>query len=285
MLIDCAGRSLDLSRPRVMGILNVTPDSFSDGGRFATLEAALAQAERMVREGADIIDVGGESTRPGARGISVQEELDRVLPVIEAVADRLATPVSIDTSKPQVMAEAAAAGAGLINDVNALRAPGALETAARSGLSVCLMHMQGQPRTMQQAPQYDDVVADILRYLQDRLAACAGAGIARSRLLVDPGFGFGKTLQHNLTLLHELRRFDALGVPVLVGLSRKSMLGTITGRAVEDRLPASLAAAVMAAERGARVLRVHDVGATVDALKLWQAVADVTASSRSMKGR
>jgi dihydropteroate synthase len=285
MLIDCAGRSLDLSRPRVMGILNVTPDSFSDGGRFATLEAALAQAERMVREGADIIDVGGESTRPGARGISVQEELDRVLPVIEAVADRLATPVSIDTSKPQVMAEAAAAGAGLINDVNALRAPGALETAARSGLSVCLMHMQGQPRTMQQAPQYDDVVADILRYLQDRLAACADAGITRSRLLVDPGFGFGKTLQHNLTLLHELRRFDALGVPVLVGLSRKSMLGTITGRAVEDRLPASLAAAVMAAERGARVLRVHDVGATVDALKLWQAVADVTASSRSMKGR
>jgi dihydropteroate synthase len=207
------------------------------------------------------------------------------VPVIEAVAKRFATPVSIDTSKPQVMAEAAAAGAGLINDVNALRAPGALETAARSGLSVCLMHMQGQPRTMQQAPQYDDVVADILRYLQDRLAACADAGITRSRLLVDPGFGFGKTLQHNLTLLHELRRFDALGVPVLVGLSRKSMLGTITGRAVEDRLPASLAAAVMAAERGARVLRVHDVGATVDALKLWQAVADVTASSRSMKGR
>jgi dihydropteroate synthase len=284
MLIDCAGRSLDLSRPRVMGILNVTPDSFSDGGRFATLEAALAQAERMVREGADIIDVGGESTRPGARGIPVQEELDRVLPVIEAVADRFAIPVSIDTSKPEVMAEAAAAGAGLINDVNALRTPGALETAARSGLPVCLMHMQGQPRTMQQAPQYDDVVADILRYLQDRLAACTEADIARSRLLIDPGFGFGKTLPHNLTLLHELRRFAALGVPVLVGLSRKSMLGTLTGRAVEDRLPASLAAAVIAAERGARVLRVHDVGATVDALKLWQAVADVTASPRSEQG-
>jgi len=263
-----------------MGILNVTPDSFSDGGRFATVEAAIARAGRMVHEGVDIIDVGGESTRPGARAVSVEEETDRVLPVIEAVADRFPVPVSIDTSKPEVMAGAAVAGAGLINDVNALRAPGALETAARTGLPVCLMHMQGQPRTMQDAPQYDDVVADILRYLQERMTACERAGIARAKLLVDPGFGFGKTLQHNLTLLRGLRRFDALGVPVLVGLSRKSMLGTVTGRAVADRLPASVAAAVMAVERGARVLRVHDVGATVDALKLWQAVADLAGSSQ-----
>jgi dihydropteroate synthase len=272
--LDCAGRSLDLSQPRVMGILNVTPDSFSDGGLFTSTAAAFDEAARMVGQGASMIDVGGESTRPGAEAVSVQQELDRVLPVIERVSAEFQVPVSIDTSKPEVMVAAVEAGAGLINDVNGLRAPGALEAALRSGVPVCLMHMQGQPRTMQQAPSYADVVDDVITFLRARIDACTQAGLSLSRLLIDPGFGFGKTLAHNLALLHHLDRFGELGVPVLVGISRKSMLGAITGRQTEDRLAASLAAAVIAAERGARILRVHDVAETVDALKVWTAVAE-----------
>lgn len=279
MLLDCAGRSLDLARPQVMGILNVTPDSFSDGGRYVGGEAAIRQAERLIGEGAAIVDVGGESTRPGARAVPLQQELDRVMPVIERIASAFDVPISVDTSKAEVMTAAAAAGAGLINDVNALRGVNALSAAAATGLPVCLMHMRGEPRTMQTAPQYDDVVADILNYLGDRLARCEYAGMARGRLLVDPGFGFGKTLRHNLELLRGLQRFEALGVPVLVGISRKSMLGTLTGRPVDERLAGSVAAAVLAAERGARVIRVHDVAATVDALKIWRAVADIDAAA------
>lgn len=266
------GLPFDLSAPRVMGILNVTPDSFSDGGRYAVPDAAMRQAERMVGEGADILDIGGESTRPGAAAVGVDEEIDRVLPVIERLCATFAVPVSIDTSKAAVMRAAVAAGARMINDVCALSAPGAIPAAAELGVPVCLMHMQGEPRTMQTAPQYDDVVADIMDYLNERVAACEVAGISRDRLLVDPGFGFGKTLQHNLTLLRELTRFGRLGLPVLVGLSRKSMLGTLTGRPVDERQAASVAAALIAVERGARIVRVHDVGATVDALKVWQAV-------------
>jgi len=262
----------DLSVPRVMGILNVTPDSFSDGGRFNTVDAALGHAVRMVAEGADILDVGGESTRPGAAAVSLQQEMDRVLPVIERLRAELDVPISIDTSKPDLMRAAVDAGARMINDVAALRAPGAIAAAAAAGVPVCLMHMQGEPRTMQQTPQYRDVVADIIQYLGDRVAACEAGGIARERLLVDPGFGFGKTLEHNLALLRGLGELRSLGLPVLVGISRKSMLGAVTGRPVEERLAASVAAAVMAVERGARIVRVHDVAATVDALRLWQAV-------------
>ena len=255
-----------------MGILNVTPDSFSDGGRFLDTDAALRQAGRLVEEGAAIIDVGGESTRPGANAVPVQEELDRVIPVLERIGGSFDVPVSIDTSKPEVMTAAAAAGAGMINDVTALRAPGGVAAAATTGLPVCLMHMQGAPRTMQKAPQYDNVVADILGYLAERMTVCEQAGIARSRLLVDPGFGFGKTLRHNVALLRDLEHFGRLGVPVMVGLSRKSMLGLLTNRPVDQRLPAGIAAALLAVERGARLIRVHDVAATVDALKVWEAV-------------
>ena len=274
MILDCAGKCLDLSRPCVMGILNVTPDSFSDGGRFATPDDALRQAERMVEAGVDIIDIGGESTRPGALATSVDEELIRVVPVIERLHQRFDTPLSIDTSKPEVMRAAVTAGAGMINDVCALGAPGAIAAAAELAVPVCLMHMQGEPRTMQTAPQYDDVVADIIHYLAGRVDSCVAAGIDRTRLLVDPGFGFGKSLQHNLTLLRELQVLQQLGLPVLVGLSRKSMLGTVTGRVVGERLAASVAAVVMAVERGARIVRVHDVAATVDASKLWQATME-----------
>lgn len=264
----------DFGSPRVMGILNVTPDSFSDGGRFVDLDDALRQAEQMAEQGADIIDVGGESTRPGAAAVGLDEEMARVLPVIERLRAALDLPLSIDTSKPEVMRAAVAAGAAMINDVSALHAPGAIEAAAETGAAVCLMHMQGEPRTMQSSPQYDDVVADILKYLDGRIAACVAGGVARGRLLVDPGFGFGKTLAHNLALLGGLERFRELGLPVLVGISRKSMLGAVTGRDVDERLAASIAAAVMAVERGASVIRVHDVAATVDALRLWCAVRD-----------
>ena len=257
-----------------MGILNVTPDSFSDGGRFAAVEAALRQAERMLEEGADILDVGGESTRPGAAAVSLDEEMARVLPVIERIHAELDFPISIDTSKPELMREAVAAGAGMINDVNALKAPGAIAVVADAAVPVCLMHMLGQPRTMQTAPQYEEVVADILGYLGRRIAECEDGGIVRERLLLDPGFGFGKTLQHNLALLRDLEAFQALGLPILVGISRKSMLGGVTGRAVDGRLAASVAAAVMAVERGARIVRVHDVAETVDALRVWRAVTD-----------
>ena len=277
-MLDCAGKHLDLSRPRVMGVLNVTPDSFSDGGRYCGLDDALRQAERMVRAGADILDIGGESTRPGARAVSLDEEMARVLPVLERVHAELDVPVSVDTSKPRLMQEAIAAGAGMINDVAALRAPGAIEVLAAASVPVCLMHMQGEPRTMQTAPQYDDVLADIMAYLESRVAACLQGGIARGRLLLDPGFGFGKTLQHNLTLLRDLEALQTLGLPILAGVSRKSMLGAVTGREVDQRLAASVAAAVMAVERGARIVRVHDVAETVDALKIWQAAMDADAT-------
>lgn len=257
-----------------MGILNVTPDSFSDGGRFADLDAAMRQAERMALEGADILDIGGESTRPGADAVALDEEMDRVLPVLSRIRAELDVPVSVDTSKPELMREAIAAGAGMINDVGALGAPGAIEVLAETSVPVCLMHMQGEPRTMQAAPQYQDVLADIMGYLNDRVAACEHGGVARGRLVLDPGFGFGKGLQHNLVLLRDLGAFRALGLPLLVGISRKSMLGAVTGRAVDQRLAAGVAAAVMAVERGARIVRVHDVAETIDALKIWQAAMD-----------
>lgn len=268
------GKLLDLSRPRVMGILNVTPDSFSDGGRYLTADDAMRQAERMIAEGADLLDIGGESTRPGAQAVSLTEEMDRVLPVVERLSQNFDTPISVDTSKPDLMRAAVTAGASMINDVTALSEPGAIAAVAAGGVPVCLMHMQGEPRTMQASPQYDDVVADIIKYLTERIAACEAGGIPRSRLLVDPGFGFGKTIEHNLQLLRGLEAFRTLGVPLLVGISRKSMLGVVTGRPVEERLPASIAAAVIAIERGARIVRVHDVAATVDAVAIWQATMD-----------
>jgi dihydropteroate synthase len=269
--LSCAGRTLSLARPLVMGVLNVTPDSFSDGGRFVRLEAAIERGLAMVSEGAAFIDVGGESTRPGADPVSLEEELARVLPVVRALSAQAAV-ISIDTSKPEVMAQAAAAGAGLINDVRALRAPGALAAARDSGCAVCLMHMQGEPRTMQEAPRYGDVVAEVAQFLSARLEACRAAGIAADRLLIDPGFGFGKTFQHNLTLLQGLPQLTRLGAPLLAGLSRKSLVGTLTGRAGGERLYGSLALAVWAALSGARVIRAHDVAATVDALKVVAAV-------------
>jgi dihydropteroate synthase len=269
--LSCAGRTLSLARPLVMGVLNVTPDSFSDGGRFVRLEAAIERGLAMVSEGAAIIDVGGESTRPGAAPVSPEDELARVLPVVRALSAQAAV-ISIDTSKPEVMAQAAAAGAGLINDVRALRAPGALAAARDSGCAVCLMHMQGEPRTMQEAPVYGDVVAEVAQFLELRLAACREAGIAADRLLIDPGFGFGKTFQHNLTLLRGLPQLARLGAPLLAGLSRKSMVGTLTGRAGGERLYGSLALAVWAALSGARIIRAHDVAATVDALKVVAAI-------------
>ena len=272
--LDCAGRILRLDRPQVMGIVNVTPDSFSDGGAHDTLEAAVAHAMRLVEEGADLLDIGGESTRPGAEAVSVEEELRRVIPVIEQLAIRLSVPVSIDTSKPEVMRAAVAAGAGMINDVYALRHDGAMDAAAALGVPVVLMHMLGEPCSMQQSPEYDDVVGDVHRFLAERLFAAEMAGIAKKNLLVDPGFGFGKNTAHNLTLLAQLQRFTELGVPVLAGLSRKRTIGELTGRdEARDRIAGSVAAHLIAAQRGAMILRVHDVAATVDALKVWTAVA------------
>ncbi len=266
--LDCGGRSLDLGRPVVMGVLNVTPDSFSDGGHYANRDNALRQGERLATEGADILDVGGESTRPGSSGVSVQEEVDRVAPVIEALAARLALPISVDTSKPEVMRAAVTAGAGLINDVQALRRPGALTTAAALAVPVCLMHMRGTPASMQEAPVYADPVAEVADFLRERVRVCEGARIPRQRLILDPGFGFGKTLAHNLALLAGLGRLAELGLPLLVGLSRKAMIGALTGREVGDRLAGSLAAAVLAVERGAILIRVHDVAATRDVVKV-----------------
>lgn len=271
-ILDCGGRSLDLCRPRVMGILNVTPDSFSDGGAFFDPSLALAHARTMVAAGADLVDVGGESTRPGAAAVELDEELARVIPVIETLAAELPVPVSVDTSKPEVMRAAVAVGAGLINDVRALGAEGAIEAAAELGVPVCLMHMQGEPRSMQVAPVYGDVVAEVRGFLARRMADCVASGIPRERLIVDPGFGFGKTLAHNLRLLARLRDLEPLGAPILVGISRKSMLGAIIGRDAPDRLASSLAAAVIAAERGAQIIRVHDVPETVDALQVLEAV-------------
>jgi dihydropteroate synthase len=272
LLLECAGKPLDLTHPVVMGVLNLTPDSFSDGGKFLSRQAAIDRAHAMVEQGAAIVDLGGESTRPGALPVTVAEELDRVLPVVEALAAELPVPVSIDTSKPEVMRAAVAAGAGLLNDVLALRAEGALSAASESGVPVCLMHMRGEPRTMQVRPAYGDVVAEVNRFLAERVAACEAAGIPKHRLLVDPGFGFGKELQHNLALLRHLDRLAELGLPVLVGISRKSMLGALTARAVEHRLAGSLAAAVLAVVKGASIVRAHDVADTVDALKVASAV-------------
>ncbi|MBY6205078.1 dihydropteroate synthase [Halomonas denitrificans] len=258
-----------------MGILNVTPDSFSDGGRFHGVDAALEHARRMVADGADLLDVGGESTRPGAEPVDADEELERVVPVIEAIAAELDVPMSIDTMKPEVMRGAVAAGAAMINDVNGLRAEGAIEAAAELGVPVCVMHMQGEPRTMQSDPTYEDVTEDLLGFFRERIRACTDAGIDPAHLVLDPGFGFGKSLDHNLQLLAELARFRTLGHPLLIGISRKSMLGKITGREVaEDRVAASVAAAVLAAERGGNILRVHDVAETVDAVRVLAAMRE-----------
>jgi dihydropteroate synthase len=255
-----------------MAVLNVTPDSFSDGGRYADLGAVIAAAESMVRDGAEIIDIGGESTRPGARPVPEGEELDRVIPVIEALGRRMDVLLSVDTSKPAVMRAAVAAGAGMINDVCALRQAGALAAASDLAVPVCLMHMKGEPRTMQDEPSYGDVVTEVTGFLQARVEACVGAGIAREMLIVDPGFGFGKQLEHNLALLRGLPQIAALGLPVLVGLSRKSLIGAVTGRPVGQRVHASVALAVYAVLNGASIVRAHDVAATVDALRMITAV-------------
>lgn len=254
-----------------MGVLNVTPDSFSDGGHFVGLSAALARADRMLEEGASLVDVGGESTRPGALPVSVDEELQRVIPVVSALVARGAL-VSIDTSKPEVIRAALDAGVHLVNDVYGLRRPGALEAAARGSAAVCVMHMQGEPRSMQQAPHYDDVVKEVAGFLADRVRACETCGISRDRLLVDPGFGFGKTVVHNLELLRRLSSVAPQGIPLLAGLSRKSMLASLTGRPVEARLAGSLALAFAALEGGARIIRCHDVGETLDVVKVWTAL-------------
>ncbi len=266
MKLVCGGRVLDLARPVVMGVLNVTADSFSDGGRFRDPDQAIAHGAQLVAEGARILDIGGESTRPGAEPVPLQQELDRVIPVIEALAGRVDAVLSVDTMKPEVMREAVRAGAGLINDVRALAEPGAMAAAADSGAAICLMHMQGLPRTMQQDPRYRDVVGEVNDFLRERTAACIAAGIAPERLCVDPGFGFGKTVAHNLALLQGLAYIAAAGFPVLAGLSRKSMLASLTGRAVEDRLAGSLALATIATLQGARIVRAHDVAATCDAV-------------------
>jgi dihydropteroate synthase len=269
-LLRAGAHSIDVSTPRVMGIVNVTSDSFSDGGRLDA-QAAIAHARQLVHDGAVIVDVGGESTRPNATPVDEDVELDRVLPIVGTLA-RDGVCVSVDTMKPAVMRAAIAAGASMINDVRALQAEGALEVAAASDVAVCLVHMQGEPRTMQQAPAYRDVVAEVRAFLGRRAQACIDAGIAADRIVVDPGFGFGKSLAHNLDLLRHVGDFGALGFPVLVGLSRKSMIGALTTRAIFDRQAGSIAAALLAASRGARLLRVHDVRGTVDALAVWQAV-------------
>lgn len=271
MILHCGKYRLVLDRPLIMGVVNVTPDSFSDGGHFLQARAAVDHARRLIEEGADLLDVGGESTRPGAAPVALDEERRRVLPVIEALAGA-GVPLSVDTQKPELMREAAAAGAALINDVNGFGAPGALEAVAGSDCAICIMHMQGDPRTMQQSPQYADVVAEVDAWLRQRAAAAEKAGIASERIILDPGFGFGKTLEHNVTLLRRLEVIAAAGYPVLAGLSRKSMIGALTGKPVGERMAGSIAAALLAAQRGAAILRVHDVAATRDALKIWQAV-------------
>lgn len=271
MSFHCGAFHFTLDRPLVMGIVNVTPDSFSDGGLHAGADVALAHARKLIEDGADILDIGGESTRPGAAPVSEQSELERVLPVIDGLCD-CGVPLSVDTWKPGVMRAALAAGASMVNDVNALRAEGALEVLAASDAGVCLMHMQGQPATMQQQPQYGDVVADVAVFLCQRVAAAEQAGIARERMVLDPGFGFGKTLEHNLALLRGLPQLCASGLPLLAGVSRKSMLGALTGRSVDERVAASVAAALLAVQRGACIVRVHDVRETVDALKILSAV-------------
>ncbi|MGH8147860.1 MAG: dihydropteroate synthase [Rhodanobacteraceae bacterium] len=271
--LDCNGRKLKLDRPRICGILNLTDDSFSGDGLAGDVDAAVARGVAMVEQGADLLDVGAESTRPGAEPVSVEDEIARVVPVIEALTKRVEVPVSVDTSNPEVMRAAVAAGAGFINDVYALRREGALDAAAELKVPVCLMHMQGEPRTMQDAPHYDDVVGEVHRFLAERVFACEMTGIDKRRVLVDPGFGFGKTLEHNLALLRMLERFRDLAAGVFVGVSRKSMIGALTGRGSgADRAAGSAAAALIAVQRGTAIVRVHDVAATRDALVVWQAV-------------
>jgi len=282
LLFDFAGKKLDLSISHTMGILNVTPDSFSDGGELmsdngmVSLSKVLERAEKMVNAGAAILDIGGESTRPGAKEVSSQQEMDRVLPVVEAVKRNLDVIISVDTSNPELIRQCPAVGAGLINDVRALARKGALEAAAIADLPVCLMHMQGSPKDMQDAPGYDDIVEDIADFLGQRVKACNDAGIGNDRILLDPGFGFGKTLEHNLELLGRLGELQALKLPLLIGISRKRMIGTITGRTEKDRVPGSIAAAVIGVMHGARLVRTHDVAETVDALKICNEVLKVS---------
>jgi len=268
----CGHFQLDLTVPRVMGIVNVTPDSFSDGGKFSNTNLAIQHALKLAEEGADILDIGGESTRPNAVSVGLQEELDRVMPVIESLVSQVNIPISIDTYKPQVMQAAIAAGASMVNDVRALQEEGALEIVAQSKVAVCLMHMQGTPQTMQINPQYNDVVSEVKSFLAARLQASIDVGVPRNRILLDPGFGFGKTREHNITLIQQLESFAELSQPLLVGLSRKSVLGQVTGNDVDARLYASIAASVIVAQKGAKILRVHDVKATVEALKVVTAI-------------
>lgn len=275
-VLRCGRFRLELDRPRIMAIVNVTPDSFSGDGLGHDLDAAVRRAQAAVDAGADLLDIGGESTRPGSEPVSEQEELDRVIPLVERLAD-WDVPVSVDTFKPVVMRESLRAGASLINDINAFRAPGAIDVVRDSNAALCVMHMQGEPRGMQSDPRYDDVVAEVLGFLNDRVRALADEGVAKDRILLDPGFGFGKTLEHNLALFRALDRFVAQDYPVLVGVSRKSMIGAITGRPVDERVHGSVAAALLAVGRGARIVRVHDVAATRDALKVWQAVTGIPA--------
>jgi dihydropteroate synthase len=278
--LDCGGRPLELDRPRISGIVNVTPDSFSDGGRFDDPALAIEHGLRLVEEGADLLDVGGESTRPGAGDVDAATEIARVVPVIEALAKATRVPISIDTSKPEVMRAAVAAGAGLVNDVRALREDGALDAVAALGVPVILVHMLGEPRTMQDDPHYDDVVGDVHRFLTDRLFACQMAGIDRKKILIDPGFGFGKTLEHNLLLLRDLKRFAEIA-PVVAGLSRKATIGKLTGREnPADRAAGSAAAALIAVQNGASIVRVHDVAVTRDALAVWQGVVSLGAAPK-----
>jgi len=271
MHLQCGRFKLALERPLVMGVVNITPDSFSDGGMFADTARAIAHAQRLIGEGADILDLGGESTRPGAAPVSLEVERQRVLPVLEAVASG-GVPVAVDTRKPELMREAIAAGAAMINDVTALSGPGALAAVARTPVAVCLMHMQGDPANMQANPDYRDVVREVRDFLAQRVAVAEAAGIARNRIVVDPGFGFGKTVEHNLALLRSLREFNSLGGALLAGLSRKAMLGRLTGREPLERVHASVAAALLAIQNGAHIVRVHDVAATRDALAVWNAV-------------
>jgi len=269
----CGTYALSLARPLIMGIVNITPDSFSDGGKFLQRDHAIAQARQLIAEGADMIDIGGESTRPGAAAVSLQEELDRVMPVLAALAAD-GVPVSVDTQKAQVMREAIKQGAAMINDVNALQASGAIEICAATQVGVCLMHKQGAPATMQRAPQYQNVVTEVRQFLHTRADACRTAGIESARIVIDPGFGFGKTCEHNFALLRELGSLVQSGYTVLAGFSRKSSLGVVTGRAADDRLAASLAAALIAMQYGAKIIRVHDVKQTVDVMKVWLATAN-----------
>ncbi|MBY0270193.1 MAG: dihydropteroate synthase [Burkholderiales bacterium] len=272
MFLNCGRFRLTLDRPLIMGVINVTPDSFSDGGLYLSTAAAVAHARQLIDEGADLLDVGGESTRPGAAPVTLDEERRRVLPVLEALADA-GVPLSVDTQKPQLMREAVAAGVAMVNDVNGFEAQGALAAVAGSNCAICIMHKQGDPQTMQRAPQYTEVAVEVRDYLRQRIAVAEQAGIVRERIVVDPGFGFGKALDHNLELLRRLDAIASLQVPVLAGLSRKSMIGTLTGRDAVDRLAGSLAAALLAVQRGAAIVRVHDVAATRDALAVWQAVS------------